>query len=362
MTERRVIGPSPFARALVMAALLVTGLAPAASLAAEAPPAPGCDAQSMLADPGRARAPDPACIAPDLERDQAYLVETARPGSTMLRQGLALAIARLHPTLVRRLAGAISEARPAGLPSAGIFSAYRPPAFGVGGFADKFNSLHTYGLAVDLLGIGRPGSTEARIWYDIAARHGIVCPYGAGSRREWNHCQLTSVKSIMAGDPLRGTVSPPGPIDLEAMFAMGDALVSETDAGATSPALQPALDEKFAGRAPGQRRPQGADGRGESIKTGHDPAEPGHETHRRVKSLADRTLHAAHGQSTRRIVAENVSGKSGPIKKYRTASLVKRASFAGDSKAVASNKHASARRVADNAHVDRVIKGVCHGC
>jgi hypothetical protein len=81
-----------------------------------------------------------------------------------------------------------------------------------------------------------------------------------------------------------------------------------------------------------------------------------------VKSLADRSLHEAHGQPTRRIVAENVSGKSGPVKKYRTASLVKRASFTGDSKAAASNKHASARRVADNAHVDRVVKGVCRGC
>ena len=42
-----------------------------------------------------------------------------------------------------------------------MFSAYRPPAFGVGGFSDKFNSLHTYGLAVDMQGIGRPGSPEA---------------------------------------------------------------------------------------------------------------------------------------------------------------------------------------------------------
>jgi hypothetical protein len=61
-----------------------------------------------------------------------------------------------------RLESAIREARSAGLSSAGVFSAYRPPAFGVGGFSDKFNSLHTYGLAVDMRGIGNPGSPEAR--------------------------------------------------------------------------------------------------------------------------------------------------------------------------------------------------------
>jgi len=49
-----------------------------------------------------------------------------------------------------RLAGAVHEARDAGLSSAGVYSAYRPPAFGVGGFSDKFNSLHAYGLAVDI--------------------------------------------------------------------------------------------------------------------------------------------------------------------------------------------------------------------
>src|SRR5262249_32412784 len=162
---------------------------------------------------------------PDLERDQAYLVETASPGGTMLRQGPALAIGRLHPMFVRRLAWAIREAREGGLPSAGIFSAYRPPAFGVGGFSDKFNSLQTYGLAVDMLGIGGPGSSEAKLWHEIAGRHGIICPYGAANRREWNHCQPTRVKIILAGNPLRGTVSPQGPVDLDAMFAVGDALV-----------------------------------------------------------------------------------------------------------------------------------------
>ena len=102
-------------------------------------------------------------------RARAYLIATASPGYTMTRQGPERAIGRLHPAFVNRLAAAIAEARAAGLPFAGIFSAYRPPAFGVGGFVDKFHSLHTYGLAVDITGIGAPGTPSALLWHEIAA-------------------------------------------------------------------------------------------------------------------------------------------------------------------------------------------------
>ena len=74
--------------------------------------------------------------------DYGYLVQTAASGGTMTRQGPELAIGRLHPEFVRRRAAAIQEARQAGLPRAGSFSAYRPPAFGVGGFSHKFNAGH----------------------------------------------------------------------------------------------------------------------------------------------------------------------------------------------------------------------------
>ena len=115
---------------------------------------------------------------------RAYLLETASPGYTMTLQGPEVAISRLHPEFAVRLESAIREARNAGLPFAGVFSAYRPPMFGVGGFSDKFNSLHTYGLAVDMRGIGRPGSPEAQLWHQIAAKNGVVCPYGPGDRAE----------------------------------------------------------------------------------------------------------------------------------------------------------------------------------
>jgi hypothetical protein len=187
------------------------------------------DPSSDSTSPWTASADDPE------ETDRDYLIATAAPGSTMLRQGPDVAIGRLHPEFVRRLAGAIREARQAGLPSVGIFSAYRPPAFGVGGFSNKFNSLHSYGLAVDMSGIGGPGSAEAKLWHEIAARHGVVCPYGFGNRAEWNHCQPTRLKIILPKSPLRETVTAQGPVDLESMFEAGNAVIAnEADANETA--------------------------------------------------------------------------------------------------------------------------------
>jgi hypothetical protein len=140
----------------------------------------------------------------------------------MIRQGPEIAIARLNPEFVARLASAFREARDSGLPSAGIFSAYRPPAFGVGGFVDKFKSLHAYGLAVDVSGIGEPGSKEAKLWHDIAARHGIICPYRVDSKTEWNHCQAIQTRMVLPDHPLRRTITGEGPLQLEEMFKVGN--------------------------------------------------------------------------------------------------------------------------------------------
>src|SRR5215813_12326107 len=164
--------------------------------------------------------------AGETARARAYLIATATPGYTMTRQGPERAIERLHPEFVNRLAAAIAEARAAGMPLAGIFSAYRPPAFGVGGFADKFHSLHTYGLAVDVTGIGGPGSPSSLLWHEIAARHGVICPYGPHNLLEWNHCQPTWVKIILPDNPLRETVTADGPISLEDMFEVGYLLIA----------------------------------------------------------------------------------------------------------------------------------------
>jgi hypothetical protein len=154
-----------------------------------------------------------------------FLMKTARPGGTMARQGREVAIRRLHPEFAMRLVGAIREARELGLTEAGIFSAYRPPAWGVGGFNDKFNSLHSYGLAVDMHGIGGPGSAQAKLWHSIAANHGVACPYGFDNRAEWNHCQPTRVKVVRSDNPLRKTISANGPQDPFNMFEAGRALI-----------------------------------------------------------------------------------------------------------------------------------------
>ncbi|HEY4404556.1 MAG TPA: hypothetical protein VGN55_07865 [Xanthobacteraceae bacterium] len=190
--------------------------------------ASNCDSQNVVEYPADQTSESNVACTSYVEiavADRDYLIDTSTPGSTMVRQGPELAIGRLHPEFVRRLAAAIREARQAGLPAAGIFSAYRPPAFGVGGFSDKFNSLHTYGLAVDMSGIGGPGTAEARLWHEIAARHGVACPYGAANRAEWNHCQPTRIRIVLPENPLRYTVTANGPIDLGSMFEAGDSLI-----------------------------------------------------------------------------------------------------------------------------------------
>jgi hypothetical protein len=174
-------------------------------------------------NPGSEPAPRTAA---EIAEARAYLIETASPGYTMTLQGPEVAIGRLHPEFAVRLESAIREARSAGLPFAGVFSAYRPPAFGIGGFSDKFNSLHTYGLAVDMHGIGNPGSPEAQLWHQIAAKNGVVCPYGPRARTEWNHCQPTSVKIILSENPLRETVTADGPISLQGMFEVGYSVIA----------------------------------------------------------------------------------------------------------------------------------------
>jgi hypothetical protein len=205
-------------------------------------PPVGCDAKTTApaaAEPQQAAeslACDGASAAAD---DRAYLLATASPGDTMMRQGPDIAIARLNPEFVTRLAAAIRDARQEGLPSAGVSSAYRPPGFGVGGFADKFNSLHSYGLAVDMAGIGEPGSKETKLWHEIAGRHGVICPYGADNTKEWNHCQATGVKKVPPNNPLRETITAQGPRLLDEMFKVGNAIIDE---------LSAAINEAFAVR------------------------------------------------------------------------------------------------------------------
>jgi hypothetical protein len=195
--------------------------APSASSAPAVELQEGADSSSA----GHCPVQRPCLEGPEVKSERAYLVTTARPGGTMMRQGPETAISRLHPEFAVRLAAAIREARTSGLPQAGIFSAYRPPAFGVGGFKDKFHSLHSYGLAVDMHGIGAAGSSEARLWTQIAAKHGVACPYGVNNRAEWNHCQPTRIKMVRSDSPLVKTIKAEGPVNPFNMFEAGKELI-----------------------------------------------------------------------------------------------------------------------------------------
>lgn len=228
----------------LMANTAAWGAVPTPSLQLGSVPAPAIELHEGADDSAACAQSDDGCDAgSEVVKERAYLVETAHPGGTMMRQGPAVAIGRLHPEFAARLAAAIREAREAGLTEAGIFSAYRPPAFGVGGFKDKFGSLHAYGLAVDMHGIGSPGSSDAKLWHKVAAKHGVACPYGVNNRAEWNHCQPTRVKVIRSDSPLRKTIVADGPQSPFGMFEAGKALI-ESVASLFKSFGAPAMDKQ----------------------------------------------------------------------------------------------------------------------
>jgi hypothetical protein len=238
-----------------------------------APPAPVNPASASLPALIEERASALPKARSAVEEAKAYLIDTATPGYTMVRQGVGLAIGRLHPDFAVKLAEAVQLARAAGMGNAGVYSAYRPPAFGIGGFGDKFNSLHSYGLAVDMTGIGSARSRLARMWQGIVQRVGLYLPYGPNNRKEFNHTQLVPTK--MASRALRATITASEPRDLQRMWLasgisahLGDAAAGPTLASATerkavlsaavadapAPAPQPATaPRRSRARRPGKR-------------------------------------------------------------------------------------------------------------
>jgi hypothetical protein len=164
--------------------------------------------------------PREVLVEQEVDAARRYLVRVACPGNTMNRQGEDLAIGRLHPVFAVRLAAGIQQARREGLPGACPFSTYRPPAFGVGGYSNKYDSMHAYGLAADMRGIGGPGSTHALTWWRVAHENGLYLPYGPYNHAEWNHTQLLHQKGqeFVASHPVRRTISGYAPIDLMAMW------------------------------------------------------------------------------------------------------------------------------------------------
>lgn len=156
------------------------------------------------------------------------LVDTRYPSGSMERQGVLSSLARLHPKLRENLCEAFVEAQrqEPSLKQIGVFSAYREPRLGIGGFADKADSCHAYGAAVDVAGIGGPGSESAKRWHQIAKRHDIRCIYGPFNVAEWNHCQLVETRACGRVAAVRRTVAPDGPPVLAAMFGAIDSLLA----------------------------------------------------------------------------------------------------------------------------------------
>lgn len=162
-------------------------------------------------------------------------------GTTMRLQGVEKSVGWLNPHFRENLASAIADARQQGIEAA-IFSAYRAPDLGVGGFRNKFDSCHSYGLAVDMAGIGDPGSDKAKRWHKIAAAHKVYCPYGPNHHVEWNHCQYVPQKVCGSYTNVRTTISGAGPKSEEKMFAAGDKLLLQATAvAAKSPTKKVAV-------------------------------------------------------------------------------------------------------------------------
>lgn len=106
----------------------------------------------------------------------------------------------LHPDFASRLAGAVRDARAMGL-DVGLESGYRTNDTTGSKYDASGMSLHGYGAAADVSGIGGPGSSTAQLWASIAEAHGLHNPYwnvdakpgtveARTMAKEYNHWQL----------------------------------------------------------------------------------------------------------------------------------------------------------------------------
>ncbi len=150
-----------------------------------------------------------------------------KPTRDVVRIGIEANIAKLHPGFVIPLAAAMRDAHADNIPIK-LFSAYRPPGYGIGGFSNKEDSAHAYGIAGDVVGIGRPGSKSVRKWQAIAQRYGVFSPYGPRNRAEFNHVQGTGHRMVARVLPaLRKTITKEGPVDVVKMWDVANRLIGK---------------------------------------------------------------------------------------------------------------------------------------
>ena len=113
--------------------------------------------------------------------------------STSAHPGRAGDTSGLHPVFANNLAAAIKEARAAGL-NVGLGSGWRSAGETGSAYDADGWSLHDKGGAADISGLDGPGGAKTKQWAAIAARHGIVNPYGVDNASEFNHWQMVDYK------------------------------------------------------------------------------------------------------------------------------------------------------------------------
>jgi hypothetical protein len=106
----------------------------------------------------------------------------------------------LDPVFAANMAAALREANASGM-HLGFFSGYRTPGATGSSFDASGRSLHSYGQAADISGLGGPNSAAAQQWAAIAARHGLYNPYGIGDKSEFNHWQAINHELTQAEVP-----------------------------------------------------------------------------------------------------------------------------------------------------------------
>lgn len=150
------------------------------------------------------------------------------PSSSMARQGVDVALSRMHPAYLEQARAATTALRDAGFKDAHMWSAYRPSGYGVNdrgtGWSKK--SMHGFGLAADWQGVPKMNDPSYGKFYNTMKENGFYNPYvtqGAdgkfyGSAKEYNHWQITPDRAFPQGHPIYSTVTPQGPVNNQAMW------------------------------------------------------------------------------------------------------------------------------------------------
>lgn len=184
----------------------------------------------------------------DPDEARAYLnslsAHTSRLGDTSF----------LHPDFAVKLANSIRQARAAGLPVT-VQSGYRTNNQTGSTYDAEGYSLHGYGGASDIGGIGVAGSPQANQWAKIASANGLFNPYGVNHPAEFNHWQLVPYKIEQRPDIQKAIVDAGG--DASKIWNAISPVKGSAMASAKGP-TQADIDALYEGPPSSAKAPQGA--------------------------------------------------------------------------------------------------------